>query len=194
VRSLDPLTIRLPSGEKATELTPLLGQMDTYLIMRKGAFDTSALILAGLSFMPSDLAIKAPVAVNDVNEAMRCLAYEVFTAVGFHIHRANEAVLHRYWDTVTGGKERPEHRDIGTYLRELDKLKVGDPRVKTALRDLKDLHRNPLIHPDQSLESADEAIDLLSAVRAVVGQMLKEIPVAPVEVSDVESVPPDEGS
>lgn len=153
-----------------------LALMDTYMISKKGVYDTNDLIFNGAAFMPADLALKVPEATHDVNEATKCLAYEVFTAVGFHIHRANEAVMHRYYDVVTEEKPRPTNRDIGSYLRELEKHKAGDARVKAALRDLKDLHRNPLIHPDQSLESADEAIDLLSAVRAVVGQMLKAMP------------------
>jgi hypothetical protein len=49
--------------------------------------------------------------------------------------------------------------------------------VKAALRDLKNLHRNPLIHPDHSLESADEAIALMNGIHTVMVYMLKEIPV-----------------
>jgi hypothetical protein len=49
---------------------------------------------------------------------------------------------------------------MGDYLNEMNQKKIGDEKVKAALKDLKDLHRNPLIHPEHSLESADEAIVL----------------------------------
>jgi hypothetical protein len=163
-------------GTFETNLAAEMAQMNLYIVQKKGAYDTTDLIFNGASLMPSDLHAKVPEAVKDVAEATKSLAFELFTAVGFHIHRANEAVLHRYYDVVTNGAKRPKTRNIGDYLNELDKLKAGDERVKAALRDLKDLHRNPLIHPDQSIESADDAIDLLSAVRAVVGQMLRAIP------------------
>lgn len=48
----------------------------------------------------------------------------------------------------------------------------------SALRDLKDLHRNPLIHPDEVIESSEEAMALLGSILAVVTTMLKDIPTA----------------
>ncbi|HEY3800787.1 MAG TPA: hypothetical protein VGL58_20730 [Caulobacteraceae bacterium] len=165
-----------------TNLASEFALMDTYIVAKKGALDTTDLIWNGAAFMPADLSAKVPAAIGDVEQATKCLAFELLTAVGFHIHRANECVLHRYYDVVTGGKPHPKTRNIGDYLRKLDEFGVGDQRVRTALRDLKDLHRNPLIHPEHSLETVDEAIDLLSAVRALVGQMLKEIP--PVNVPE----------
>ena len=35
--------------------------------------------------------------------------------------------------------------------------------VRAALKDIKNLHRNPLIHPEHTLESVDEAIESLLA-------------------------------
>lgn len=49
--------------------------------------------------------------------------------------------------------------------------------MKAALKDLKDLHRNPLIHPEHTLESPDEAIALMNGVHTVMVYMLKEIPI-----------------
>jgi hypothetical protein len=56
---------------------------------------------------------------------------------------------------------------MGDYLNEMNQKKIGDEKVKAALKDLKDLHRNPLIHPEHSLESADEAIALMNGVHTV---------------------------
>jgi hypothetical protein len=155
-----------------------LGLMDIYLVAQKGGLATSDLINNGEVCFAAALAIKVPEAVFDVREATKCIAYEVGTAAGFHLHRANESVLHRYYDAVTGGKPRPPGRNIGDHLHALNTHNAGDSKVRSALKDLKDMHRNPLIHPEAQL-TVDEAIDLLGMIRAVVGQMLKEIPEPP---------------
>ncbi|MGB8523253.1 MAG: hypothetical protein WCD43_09815, partial [Candidatus Acidiferrales bacterium] len=153
-----------------------LGLMDIYLVSKKRGYDTSDLILNGTVLFPSDLTTKVPEATPDVMEGVKCIAFELATAAGFHLHRANEAVLHRYYDAVTDGAGRPLGRNIGDYLKALKDKRVGDPKVLSALKDLKDLHRNPLIHPEDSLESIDEAIALLGSIHSVVVHMLKAIP------------------
>jgi hypothetical protein len=86
-------------------------------------------------------------------------------------------VLRVYWDNVTGGQERPKENNMGVYLRELDKRDKGKKSVRSHLRSIKDFHRNPLMHPEQSLESVEEALDLLAAIRSSIGYMMQEIPV-----------------
>ncbi|MGP8232360.1 MAG: hypothetical protein ACLQL2_06800 [Methylovirgula sp.] len=155
-----------------------------YVVTRKGGFDTRILIERGISCFPSDLALKVPDAVEDVNQAMKCIAFELPTAAGFHLHRANESVLHRYWDCITNNAPRPGSKNIGDYLREMRSKGVGEEKVLSSLRDLKDLHRNPLIHPEHTLETADQAIALMNGVYNVMVHMLAviplEIPLAPV--------------
>lgn len=153
-----------------------LSLMPLYLVTQKAAFDTALLIERGAVSFPEELPLKVPVAVRDVEQGTRCIAFDLPTAAGFHLHRANESVLGRYWDVVTNGADRPDQRNMGVYLREMDNRGVGDLKVKAALRDLKDLHRNPLIHPEHSLESVDEAIALMNNIHTVVIHMLKEIP------------------
>ena len=94
--------------------------------------------------------------------------------------------MHQYYDAVTNGAERPSGRNIGDYIRELKNQNRGDPKVITALENIKDLHRNPLIHPDQSLESVDDAIALLNAIHSVVVYMLKAIPEPEATASESE--------
>jgi hypothetical protein len=153
-----------------------LALLPQYLVMKKGAFDTASLVEAGEGCFPDELLSKAPEAAVDAQQFGRCLAFELYTAAGFHLHRLNEAVLRRYFDAVSNGAKRPRSRNMGDYLAAMDKLGVGLPKVKAALTELKDLHRNPLMHPEDVLGTADEAIDLFGAVRACVGAMLKEIP------------------
>jgi hypothetical protein len=146
-----------------------------YLVSPKGAYDTDALTEGGLLAFSADLATKVPEAAADLKQATRCIAFELPTAAGFHLHRAHESVLRVYWDNVTGGAERPKDNNMGNYLRELEKLNKGREEVRSHLKSIKDFHRNPLMHPEQSLESIDQALDLLSAIRCSIGYMLQEI-------------------
>src|SRR3990167_16530 len=152
---------------------------DIYLVAKKRGYDTSDLIERGTVLFPEDLVPKVPNAKLDIEQGARCLAFELPTAAGFHFHRANESVLHQYYDAVTGGKPRPAGRNIGDYLAELKKYGVGEPIVLSSLKDLKDLHRNPLIHPEHTLENIDQAIALLGIIHSVIVHMLKAIPLLP---------------
>lgn len=147
-----------------------------YLVTQTAGFDTACLIDVGTMLFPQDLTAKVPAAKDDVENGTRCIAFELWTASGFHFHRANESVLRLYWDAVSGGKPRPDNHNMGAYLAEMDKLKVGDAKVKASLRDLKDHHRNPLIHPEHSLETLDEAVALMNGVHNAMVNMLREIP------------------
>lgn len=159
-----------------TVLNAELGLMDMYLVIKKRGYDTADLIENGLVLFPDDLPRKVPDVVADIQSATRCIAFELPTAAGFHLHRANESVLHKYYDVVTGGAARPKNPNMGEYLKELEQLDVGDAKVRSALKDLKNLHRNPLIHPEDSLESTDEAVALLGSIHAAIVHMLAAIP------------------
>lgn len=153
-----------------------MGLLATYLVAKKGGYDTSDLIDNGIALFQDALQEKVPSAVTDIKQATRCIAFEVPTAAGFHLHRANESVLHAYYDAVRGPFDTPKERNMGVYLAAMVKNNIGDERVRAALKDIKNLHRNPLIHPDHSLQTVDEAIDLLGAIRSAVGAMLPSIP------------------
>lgn len=157
------------------------GQMPTYIVAKKGGYDTADLIENGRALFQDTIQTKAPDALRDLEQATRCIAFELPTAAGFHLHRANESVLHRYFDAVKGDASHPKERNMGAYLAVMETKKLGDERVRAALRDIKNLHRNPLIHPEHNLENVDEAIDLLGAIRAAIGAMLPEIPKVPTE-------------
>ncbi len=153
-----------------------LNMVDLYLVTKRRGFDTFDLIENGDVLFPEDLAKKVPEAIPDVKQGARCLAFELPTASGFHLHRANEFVLRRYFDAVSNGAERPNSRNMGDFLNQMRSLGVGEAVVLSALKDLKDLHRNPLVHPEHSLETVDDAIALLGSIRGVVIHMLKRIP------------------
>jgi hypothetical protein len=112
-----------------------LAVLPLYGVTRKAGFALPTLIENGAACFPTEIRSKAPEALPDLEQATRCIAFELFTAAGFHLHRANEAVLRRYWDAVTNGATRPASRNMGDYLNELNKLNAGDAKVKAALKD-----------------------------------------------------------
>lgn len=160
----------------ASFLEEELAKSDIYFVGNKAAYQTSALIDSGEKLFPDELSKKAPPAIFDVQQGARCLAFELWTASAFHFQRANESVVHVYWDHVSGGDPRPKRNSVGVYLDEMDNRNIGTPEVKAALRDLNSLHRNPLIHPEHNIESMHEAIALMNAIHNAIYSMLKEIP------------------
>jgi hypothetical protein len=173
---MDHYTITSALTTYETVLGAELSLIPLYVVTQKSGFDTEILVSNGAACFPSDIWTKVPQAVGDLQQATKCIAFEVFTAAGFHLHRANEAVLQRYWDAVSGGQPRPKSRNMGDYLNELKTKNLGDEKVRAALKDLKDLHRNPLIHPEHSIDSLDEVVSLMSGVHTVIMHMLKEMP------------------
>lgn len=164
-----------------TEFETVLGAewaiSDLFLVTKLPGFDTTEIIEGGIVLFPVDLKTKVPESVNDANQFGRCIAFRLPSAAGFHLHRINEAVLKHYYHAVTGGKPPPKIRSIGEYLKSFEIHKAGDAKVLAALDSLRSLHRNPLMHPEDSLETVDEAISLYGAIQSVMVHMLKAIPV-----------------
>ena len=146
-----------------------------FLATPKRGYDLGVLIKRGSMIFPDELGTKVPECINDINSAAKCIAFELFTASGFHLHRANESVVLRYYDHLANGKARPQNRNMGKYIEELKDL-TAKPIILSCLRDLKDMHRNPLMHPDESIENLDDAIALLNSIHTCVVTILKELP------------------
>jgi hypothetical protein len=152
-----------------------LAVADSFFVTDKAPFQTSTLIEFGETLFPPSVRVKCPSAIVDLQSAGKCLAFELATASGFHAMRALEAVLRKYWEVVTGNIPHPKHRNIGVYLNGLERVRCGDPKIIAALRQIKDLHRNEINHPDANL-SLEEAISLIGMARSVASAMLSAIP------------------
>lgn len=162
----------------STVLTTELRIADAYFVTRKAGYDTTTLIAAAERMFPAELMYKVPGAIVDIREAGKCLAFELSTAAGFHVLRATESVLRCYWDVVTKGRPHPPQRNLGVYLQQLEQQEAGSEKVRAVLKQIKDLHRNPLIHPEEILQLED-AVALFGICISAVAGMLKEIPMPP---------------
>ena len=59
-----------------------------YLVMKKRGYDVEELVAQGEGLFPDDLPNKVPEAIPDIQQATKCLAFELPTACGFHLHPA----------------------------------------------------------------------------------------------------------
>lgn len=153
-----------------------LQSLPIFFVPPRGAFDNAYLIEAGDSLFPSSLYRKVPDTKLDAEQVGKCIAFNLPTAAGFHLHRVNEAVLRKYYDFILPFVVRKKTASMGVLLASLKKEEKGSPAIIASLDAIKDFHRNPLMHPDHTLGDTEEAISLYCAIRAAIGYMLDVIP------------------
>lgn len=93
-----------------------LSNMVMYLVQPKGPYDVVRLVDEGGKLFPVSVATKCPEALHDITEGAKCLAFELWSAAAFHFHRANEAVLRRYF-VMFAGEDLPNPRTPTHALR-----------------------------------------------------------------------------
>lgn len=148
--------------------------LDSYIVAQKGAYSTPDLIEHAEKMIPEKTRnLLSPNVIKDVQEAGRCLAFDLPTASGFHMLRAIELVmLELLKHARASGEERP--RNWGFYIDKFEKS--GIPKKITAmLRDIKVLYRNPTAHPEDTLEE-EEATTLFALGVSAIQQMAAQLP------------------
>ena len=145
-----------------------------YLVTRRRGYDIAILIEQAEELFPEDLIKKIPSVKLDLREAGKCIAFDLGTAAGFHLLRALETVICCYWHVVMEGQPLPKNRNLGAYIREMETAKKGEGKVLVALKQIKDFHRNSLMHPEEVLD-LDQAIGLLGIVQSAIVTMLPVI-------------------
>jgi hypothetical protein len=150
-----------------------LSRKNIYAVRESEIYSVSSLIEKGDSIIPASLRSDLPkLCLDELRQAGRCLAFELATASAFHIMRSIEVVLLDYWDVVTK-LNRPDNRNWGVLLKGI-KDGGGDQTVIDAVAHVKDLHRNPIVHPELTL-SMDEALVLWGAAPSVLVAVEKDI-------------------
>jgi hypothetical protein len=165
--------------------TVLMAEMTTcnaYFVTKQRGYDVFDLITQAEVLFPAELIARAPEAVPDIQQAGKCIAFEIPTAAGFHLMRALELVLRLYFDVVGKGEPRPTTNNLGDYLRIMTDKNLGDPKLVAVLRQIKDLHRNEFIHPETTL-TLDEALGLLGISQSAIVYMLCVLPEKQLQLS-----------
>jgi len=138
-----------------------LGQAGTFFVSPKGAYSTLALVENGELLLPeSTRNLLTKEAIDDMRNGARCMAFELPTAAAFHFLRAVEAALHQHYDALSNGAPRPARGAMGIYINEIIALNAQQELV-AVLKQIKDLHRNPIMHPD--------AVVTMEEVQIIVG-------------------------
>ncbi|MBX9455532.1 MAG: hypothetical protein KL863_05595 [Rhizobium sp.] len=154
-----------------------LSHQAVYHVLPKRAYSTYKLIDDASSLFSKEVVSElSDIELLDIRDAGKCAAFELPTAAAFHFFRAIDALLQRYTILVNG--ETSKSKNWGQYIIDLEKGGVA-PKITSVLRQLKDLHRNPIIHPETRL-TVEECFSLFglaeSATNLIVHDMVARRP------------------
>lgn len=157
-----------------TVISAELANADTYWVSPKGAYKTRMLLQFAHTTLPAQVLATVPEVKADFDEAGKCLLFDMATATGFHLLRATEAVIRRYYKDVVGTEPDTKFRNWGAYTRNMRKCAAKDEKVLTCIDQIREHYRNPILHPEDNL-SSDDALVLfglcVSAITLMVGAM-----------------------
>lgn len=157
-----------------TILSAELSNSDTYWISPKGTHKTSVLMQSARLELPRNVLKEIPEsAASELDEAGRCLLFDNFTAAGFHLFRATEAVIRKYYESVVGTTPAKKSRNWGSYIKGL-KSKNASAKVTGYLDHIREQYRNPVLHPEITL-SADDAQVLFGVCISAILMMASEM-------------------
>lgn len=162
--------------------------LNVYNVPQLQAYNSRILVEQGERLLPEAALNKLKeqrfeVALHDVRIAGRCLAFDLWTATGFHIARATERLIQEYWLQERKSTSLPAKgsrtwvnlcKDLqGTpppkpgHMPKKNPIQpAGSQRLVKFLLVIGEEYRNPLIHPDQSLEQTDGSLLLEGCMRA----------------------------
>ena len=159
-------------------LSAELQTLATYHITQKGIYSTSDLIERAEGILPQQVLGKiGQMAVGEVRESGKCLALDCATASAFHMMRAAEEVMYRYYVSVCEPKPAKKLENWGAYISELSESKQPEVKeVVAMLQQIKDRHRNLIMHPEVVL-TIDEAFTLFEIAQGAIIAMADNITV-----------------
>jgi hypothetical protein len=153
-----------------------LPYLHAYCVSQTLAWDTDILVENASAMLPEEIQAKIPSeALTDWQQAGRCIAFDLYTASGFHTIRATEAVIRNYYVYIVGHLPGVKDRSWGAYTRVLKKHAGAAVSIIGLTDNIKDHHRNPLMHPEHRL-TKDEAATLLSVCVGLIIQIVKGLP------------------
>ena len=146
---------------------------DSYYVTEKRNWDTKGLIFVAERDIDEPFRSILPwECIEDIRAAGKCIAFELPTAVGFHICRAVETALFLYFGVLDISLKGVKNPGMGTYIGLIE-AKGVDAAIIDELRRIKKL-RNDLMHPDLVLESG-EAQDFFQQTLKTITVMAKDI-------------------
>ncbi|MFC2068305.1 hypothetical protein ACFLTP_04795 [Chloroflexota bacterium] len=174
------------SKEFQTVLSEELQMLEAYHVTQKGIYDTTSLITRAENVLPMPMLNKIEQnMVTEIRESGKCLAFDCATASSFHIMRAIELIMHKYYVYVCKPKTRKKLDNWGAYISALHKLSEGSTvekavredvrKVEVLLQQIKDQDRNLIIHPEV-VHTPDEAFTLFEVAQSAIIAMASTLP------------------
>lgn len=163
--------------EFQTVLSAELLKLETYYVTQKGIYDTTALIARTENVLPASVLNKIDKKVAiEIRESGKCLAFDCATASAFHMMRATEAVMHKYYLHVCEPRSKKKLENWGAYIAKLSQSQDSEVKeVVAMLQQIKDRHRNLIMHPEIVL-SPDEAFILFEVAQGAIIAMADKLP------------------
>ena len=169
-----------------------LGRAPIFFVAPRGVFDMRRLIAEAPSVYEGYADRLPDKAIEETRLAGRCLAFSLATAAGFHIARATESVVRMQMEVFGCPPIKESQRNLGTYINLLANA-GANPKVLHHLKQYKDLHRNPLIHPEVTL-TMPEGLSLWSTCVSLIQAMVADMESKrnPADPQITAMLPPDE--
>lgn len=156
------------------------------MVTEKGNLSVRRLVEgASQGYPQSTLEMIDKFVTGEINQASKCLAFELPTACGFHILRAVETCIKAYLHAATGALPPMTNRNWGEYIQRLQQA-GAHADVIDVLRVLK-TKRNPLMHPTDNLD-VDMAISLLCLCQAGIEAVISDVHRHNLEIQFMESL------
>lgn len=142
--------------------------VDIYSVGQISIYKTADLVSAGSNIIPNEYHSEiSPDALREFDNAGKCLAFDLPTACGFHALRGLELMMGDYLSAF--GVSTKRLRTWNMYIQAAKKL-IDEPntqfkpsaKVAAMLDRMRELDRNPLMHPRDTLDSlgADQLFKL----------------------------------
>ena len=136
-------------------------------------YKTASLVSNGSCIIPLNYHGMLPGGVSEeLDNAGRCLAFDLETACGFHSLRALELVIKEYLTIL--GKDVSELKNWYQYIEAAKEVDGVPPKVTAMLDRMRQLDRNPLMHPEDVLDSV-QAQMLFSQSSNTILEILRDI-------------------
>lgn len=154
--------------------------VDVYSVGQISIYKTQTLVSNGAKIIPEEYHSDIPAeALAEFDNAGKCLAFDLPTSCGFHALRGLELVMDAY--LVAFGINTKRLRSWNMYIQAAKKL-IDDenapskpsPKVAAMLDRMRELDRNPLMHPRDTLDtlSADQLYKLCAIT---VGEIVRDV-------------------
>jgi hypothetical protein len=168
--------LRQATTDFETVLANELPGLAIYHVSQKGIFSTDDLITQADAHIPEHIRNETDSkAKQDVCEAGKCLAFGLPTASAFHMWRALETVICQYYKALTGKtfEKANVQSNWGAYIKALVEVHA-EPRITKFLDHIREEYRNPITHPQETVDLED-ALNLFSTGVSAISQCVKAV-------------------